>query len=124
MTTTLWQEILQSLNEEMRKENRKIILFVDNASCHKSEHLSNIKLEFLPPNTTQIFKILIILGWDFDIITTVEDSASYIHCDDDVACYGDLSEGEIVAAVTYNSSNAENEELEDEEDMRKAFSGP
>lgn len=54
---------------------------------------------------------------DLDIITTVADSAAYIHCDDNVACYGDLSEAKLVQAITYNASNVENEELEDEEDI-------
>jgi len=37
----------------MKKNNRKILLFVDNASCHViNQNLSNVKLVFFPPNTT------------------------------------------------------------------------
>ena len=36
----------------MRKKNRKILLFVDNAICHPKVELSNIKLLFFPPNMT------------------------------------------------------------------------
>lgn len=52
MTSAVWHEIMISLDMEMQKENKKIILFVDNASCHKSPDLTNIRVEFLPPNTT------------------------------------------------------------------------
>ena len=45
-------EILRNLNEKMRKENRWILLFLDNATCHPKIILSNIKLVFFPPNTT------------------------------------------------------------------------
>ncbi|CAF2001183.1 unnamed protein product [Rotaria magnacalcarata] len=37
----------------MKKNNRKILLFIDNAPCHVINHdLSNIKIVFSPPNTT------------------------------------------------------------------------
>ena len=37
----------------MRKNNRKIFLFLNNAPCHVINHdLLNIKLVFVPPNTT------------------------------------------------------------------------
>ena len=43
---------LEDTNKSMRKNGRKIILFMDNASSHISENLSNIKIVYLPPNTT------------------------------------------------------------------------
>lgn len=58
MTTVLWHEILQSLDIEMQKLNKKIVLFVDNASCHKTPHLTNIVVQFLPPNTTALIQPL------------------------------------------------------------------
>lgn len=37
----------------MKKINRKILLFLDNAGCHRvNQNLSNVKLVFFPPNTT------------------------------------------------------------------------
>lgn len=41
MTRKLWQEILLSLDMEMQKENKKIILFVDNGSCIKENNLQS-----------------------------------------------------------------------------------
>lgn len=40
-------------NRKMERENRQIILFLVNASSHLDTlNLENIKLIFLPPNTT------------------------------------------------------------------------
>ncbi|XP_054283402.1 tigger transposable element-derived protein 6-like [Macrosteles quadrilineatus] len=37
----------------MKKKNRKILLFIDNCSAHKDiPPLKNVKVQFLPPNTT------------------------------------------------------------------------
>lgn len=59
MTNTLWISILQQIDAEMCKQNRKIVLFVDNASCHKiTVDLQNINVQFLPPNTTALIQPL------------------------------------------------------------------
>lgn len=43
----------------MSKLNRKIVLFIDNASCHKvTVDLQNINVQFLPPNTTALIQPL------------------------------------------------------------------
>ncbi len=46
--------MLSNWDSELRKENRKIPLLVDNCTSHPNinELLTNIKLVFLPPNTT------------------------------------------------------------------------
>ncbi|DAZ94057.1 TPA: hypothetical protein N0F65_010096 [Lagenidium giganteum] len=49
---------LQRINANMQSQNRSILLLLDNASVHKPSktaaqpELSNVKLQFLPPNTT------------------------------------------------------------------------
>jgi hypothetical protein len=52
MRSEIFKEFLIKFNSKMIKENRKILLFVDNCSVHPFINLSNIKLVFLPPNTT------------------------------------------------------------------------
>lgn len=43
----------------MVKGNKKIILLIGNASCHKvTTSLSNIEVKFLPPNTTALIQPL------------------------------------------------------------------
>ena len=49
------ETILTRLDKKMRNEKRKVILFWDNATCHPETvgtELTNIKLVFLPKNTT------------------------------------------------------------------------
>ena len=52
MTTILFKEWLERLNGQMQLQHRNILLFVDNCGAHPAVHLSNIKIVFLPPNTT------------------------------------------------------------------------
>ena len=49
------ESILQRLDRRMNQETRKVILFWDNVTCHletAQASLKNIKLVFLPKNTT------------------------------------------------------------------------
>ena len=43
---------LKDFNSRMLKENRNVILFLDNATSHPHLELSNVKIVFSPPNTT------------------------------------------------------------------------
>ena len=53
MTEFIFLEWIKKLNKQMKLKNRKILLFLDNATSHSSSlSLSNIQLRFLPPNTT------------------------------------------------------------------------
>jgi hypothetical protein len=58
MTSTLFQEWLLQLDRKMGLNKRKILLFLDNATCHMDLPLQNIKLQFLPPNTTSCLQPL------------------------------------------------------------------
>ena len=59
MTCNLFTDWLIAINNQMRKNNRKILLFLDNAPCHVINHdLLNIKLVFVPPNTTSKYQPL------------------------------------------------------------------
>ncbi|CAF1348282.1 unnamed protein product [Rotaria sordida] len=47
MNATLFQNWLNNLNFNMKKQNRRILLFIDNAPCHPTHiQLSNVKLQF------------------------------------------------------------------------------
>lgn len=53
MTTELFNEWLTSVNTDMKKEKRKILLFLDNCTVHNNPPpLDHVKLIFFPANTT------------------------------------------------------------------------
>jgi hypothetical protein len=57
MTQQVFDKWILDLDETMKK--KKIILFMDNATCHGSAaslKLSNIKIEYLPTNTTSLIQ--------------------------------------------------------------------
>lgn len=54
MTSALFEEELRLWDRELVKKNRKIILVVDNCPAHPKIPFQNIKLVFLPPNTTSV----------------------------------------------------------------------
>lgn len=59
MTSWIWSDILKKFDRELG--DRKIILFADNAACHKlldNIELKNIKIIFMPPNTTSLIQPL------------------------------------------------------------------
>ena len=59
MTTALFEEWVSQFNRKMKRQNRNVILFVDNAPSHpKDKPLSNVKLVFLPANTTSTLQPL------------------------------------------------------------------
>lgn len=53
MTANLFECWLKNLNKKMKTEKRKIVLFIDNCTAHSTiPKMENVKIEFLPPNTT------------------------------------------------------------------------
>ena len=55
MQVEIIEKVLQTLNCQMVKEERNIILFLDNATAHPTslvDKFRNIKVVFLPKNTT------------------------------------------------------------------------
>lgn len=50
MTSNAFSNWLQSLDKEMKKKNKKIIMFIDNCTAHgEIPKLKNIKIKYLPP---------------------------------------------------------------------------
>ena len=57
MDSTLFEEWIRELDVKFQKENRKIALIIDNCLAHPTiGDLSNVKLIFLPRNTTSVSK--------------------------------------------------------------------
>ena len=55
MDSTLYEEWFRELDVKFQKENRKIALTIGNCPAHPTiADLSNVKLIFLPPNTTSV----------------------------------------------------------------------
>ena len=57
MTSEIMDDILASLNQRLKREDRHILLLLDNAPCHPRDYqdsstFSNIKVVFFPVNTT------------------------------------------------------------------------
>lgn len=52
MQTDIFTEFLTDFNRKMIKEDRKVALIIDNCPSHPFIALSNVKLIYLPPNTT------------------------------------------------------------------------
>ena len=55
MTSSLFQEWLADTNQYFRRQRRKVVLLIDNAPGHgwdRTMSLDNVKVVFLPPNTT------------------------------------------------------------------------
>lgn len=52
MTSNLFTEELQQWDAELKKKKRKILLLVDNCPAHPNIPLNQIKLVFMPPNTS------------------------------------------------------------------------
>jgi len=53
MTTEIFGQIMSKLNEKFAREKRNVLIFVDQFVCHRgSDNYSNIKITFLPTNTT------------------------------------------------------------------------
>ena len=54
-------DVLKRLERKMKMQNRNVVLFLDNATSHQESienNLVNIKLVFLPKNTTSMLQPL------------------------------------------------------------------
>ena len=68
MTGAIFREWLADLNERFMKEDRKILMLLDNFPGHLVDSTSNIKLAFFPPNQTSKVQPL-----DLGIIKSYKD---------------------------------------------------
>lgn len=59
MTSTIWREIIKELDDKFTIKNKKILLLIDNASCHKLDfEPKSIEIVFMPPCTTSLIQPL------------------------------------------------------------------
>jgi hypothetical protein len=81
MRSDIWVSWLKHINEEFQNKNRQILLLVDNASSHSLNdgetplQLSNITLQYLPPNTTSHLQPL-----DAGIIKSFKAKYKHLYC--------------------------------------------
>lgn len=54
MTIDIMTSWLEKFDEKMKKQNRKVLLFLDNAIFHPKIKLENVNIVFLPQNTTSL----------------------------------------------------------------------
>ena len=53
MTREIFEPFVRVFNEEMKRQKRRVLLFVDNAASHiLASTFSNVRIEFLPANST------------------------------------------------------------------------
>lgn len=52
MTSDIFRSELREWDEKLKRKNRKILLLVDNCPAHPDVQLEQIKLVFMPPNTS------------------------------------------------------------------------
>lgn len=57
MNRALFQSWVEESNKQMMQEDRRILLFLDNASAHHVEEpLSNVEIQMLPSNITSVLQ--------------------------------------------------------------------
>jgi len=56
MNSNLFAEWVKGVDRKMRRQNRKILLFMDNASSHQELDLANVKIVKLPAKSTSILQ--------------------------------------------------------------------
>ena len=80
MTSDIMHSILTKFNAQMKAQGRNILLFIDGAGCHPSNltapgRYSNIRIVFLPPNTTSVLQPL-----DLKISKSIIVNCYYVTC--------------------------------------------
>jgi hypothetical protein len=94
MQRSIFKHYLERLNSKMIRENRHIILLMDNAKCHEPDNinnLSNVKIHFLPPNTTSYLQPL-----DQGIIYSLKAQYRKLLCQNRIQTYDIYEEGDMI----------------------------
>uniref|UniRef100_A0A914VF84 HTH CENPB-type domain-containing protein n=1 Tax=Plectus sambesii TaxID=2011161 RepID=A0A914VF84_9BILA len=162
MMSEIWTQLLVELNQKLHSQKRKIILFIDNATCHKLKEetrLQRINIVYFPPNTISLIQLLDqgtirsfmahyhhliirkqiaaieqdISAKDFlktvdvsqesevtddnqtnpnaeDLGVCAEDFTELVSCDQELECYGELTDLEIATNIQGSDKNDSNDE--------------
>jgi hypothetical protein len=54
ITAATMEERLNMFNAKKKEENRNVILFLDNATCHPQVTVSNVKIAWFPANAISV----------------------------------------------------------------------
>ncbi|GBN77925.1 hypothetical protein AVEN_243247-1 [Araneus ventricosus] len=85
MTSSIFGEWLVNFDKKMRNQARKVLLVLDNATCHAhGAQLRNVKLLILPPNTTSKLQPLdhgVIKCFKWNIDSTLCDTSLHVWMD-------------------------------------------
>ena len=106
MQVSIFNEILLTLNNDMKKQNRNILLLIDNAPVHIireeiAEKLDNVKVEFLPPNTTTFLQ-----PCDAGIIHSFKCKYRALFVQNRIKAYDDFQDGATDKLADYTVYNA------------------
>ncbi|RIB13399.1 DDE superfamily endonuclease-domain-containing protein [Gigaspora rosea] len=106
MQVNIFNDILVKLNNKMRQQNRNILLLVDNAPVHiildeTLEELNNIRVEFLPKNTTAFLQ-----PCDAGIINSFKCKYKQLFVQNRINAYDDLQNGITKKLSEYNVYHA------------------
>jgi hypothetical protein len=56
MTAATMEEWLNMFNAKMKKENKNVFHFLDNATCHTKATLSSVEIAWFPANATSVLQ--------------------------------------------------------------------
>ena len=119
MAKDVFRSVMHDFNKRMYRERRKVILLLDNAPVHEQcDEFSNVKLVFLPANTTSKYMAIAtenaLIVYDDDISLEMREDIEVAVREEEV------NEGIFdndTAALIHDSSDDEVEDMEEADDV-------
>ncbi|KAG2207836.1 hypothetical protein INT46_007002 [Mucor plumbeus] len=119
MTKDVFRSVMHDFKKRMYRERRKVVLLLDNAPVHEQcDEFSNVKLVFLPANTTSKYMAI---ATENALIVYDNDTSLKMREDIEVAVREEeVNEGIFdndTAALIHDSSDDEVEDMEEADDV-------